>query len=314
VNYLERHFDYVLGPDQDSQLASVAAGKTITCVLELDSDAPFILRSRALRVKYSTDGNDQAGLNHVLARWYGADRQYTSQNLVRQSLCGPYFGQIGNPLPVHPQKFYPPQAEIRVDVKNDGVTALTNLTFYFRGVKLFKPGAVKAYGYPAKCSPFPFAYTPTSVPGNGGMPIITLPVTTGTQGVRKVFLCKTDADFVLQAIQGGFASHADANGNPVMEVFVTLKDEDEKPYSNAPVHIDILAGNSAFGNVYPSGTSTHLPPVAGGPNSPGLVYPEIYIPKNHVFYFDVARADASYGGAAQVDFPLQFIGNKVFLK
>ena len=156
---IQRHHDYVLGPNQDGRLASVAAGQTITGVeLHLDTDAPFLLRSRAMRVAYDTEGFNQHALSSLLARWAGPNRDYRSQDLIRQALLGPYFGQIGNPIPVWPPVTYPRGGTILVDLRNDGTTALTNLTFYFRGVKLFAPGAVKSYEYPPTFSVLPFDY------------------------------------------------------------------------------------------------------------------------------------------------------------
>jgi hypothetical protein len=312
MDYIERHFDYVLGPNQDGQLASVAAGKQITCVLKTDLDGPFVLRSRAIRRKYTTvETFNYANLQHVLARWYGPDRQYTSTNLIRQSLLSPYYGLLGNPIPQSPEIFYPPQSEIRVDIRNDGSAAITNLTFYFRGVKLYRPGAVKSYRYPAPFSTFPFTYPSSSAVG-AALPIPNLAVTTNQQLVT--FRCRTDADFALQGLQAGFIGNLDSAGHPVQEVAIILKDEDEKPYSNDFVHVDVLCGNSGIGAVFPSGTGGFVAPVACGPNSPGLVFPEIYIPKNQLFYIQFQRADSSYSGAAAVDYPFSLVGQKVFEK
>src|ERR1035437_5478956 len=131
---IQRHHDYVLGPNQDARLASVAAGQSIAgLALKMDTDAPFVLRSRAMRVKYSDQGEGdrvQLGLNHLLARWAGPDRDYRSQNLIRQSLLAPFFGQLGNPIPVYPQVVYPRGSTLWVDIRNDGTEALTNLTLY----------------------------------------------------------------------------------------------------------------------------------------------------------------------------------------
>jgi hypothetical protein len=299
--YIERHFDYVLGPNQDAQLASVPPGVLVQCALRLSANAPFILRSRALRIAYTTDGDDQVGLQHILARHYSPDRVALSQNVVRQSLLAPYFGQVGNPIPQHPEIFYPANGEIRVDIFNDGTT-VSNLTFYFRGVELYKPGAVKSYGYPDKFATLPFTY-----------PLVAtaLPVTTNGQLIT--FVTKADADFVLQALQSGFLGNATA-GTPVEEVFLQLQDEDQKPYSNDFVHADILAGNSGWDITFPDFAGSHIPPVMGGPNLPGIVYPEIYIPQNHNFYVNVKRTDAAYQDAAAVDYPISFIGQKVFKK
>lgn len=323
-NLIQRHQTYVLGPNQDGRLASVAAGATITAQLELDPDAPFLLRSRSMRVKYDSatvsalPARRQTNLNHLLLRWAGPKRDYRCQNYVRQSLMGPYFGQLGNPIPVAPQVVYPRQSTIEVQLQNDGAAALTNLTLYFHGVKLFSPGAVKAYEYPAINGLLPFAYPIGLYKDSDGLTLVrNVAVTQGP--LRQIFRCKPDADFVLRGGQAGspFAL------TPVNEVFVTVRDEDEKPYSNDAVHMDVMFGNSNAGSLvagttagvlYPVGTSTGIPPVGCGPASPGLFFPEIYIPKNHLFYVDVSRADVSYAGAVVVDIPISLIGQKVFQK
>ena len=67
----ERMHTYVLGPTQDSRLASVAAGAYISGVeLQLDSDAPFVLRSRAVRQAYDSSLT-QNNLQFLKTRWTG---------------------------------------------------------------------------------------------------------------------------------------------------------------------------------------------------------------------------------------------------
>ena len=316
TNLIERHQDYVLGPNQDKRLASVAAGAQLELSLYIDTDAPFALRSRAMRVSYTDGGAGasrlQAYLNSLLLRWAGPDRNFFSQDLVRQSLLAPYFGQLGNPIPVYPQVVYPRGAEIRVDIRNDGANALTNLTLYFRGVKMFAPGAVKSYGYPANVGLLPFIYPQGQANTTDGVTLVrNVAVVQGP--LRQTFQCKSDADFVLRAGQAGDPFST----TPVNEVFVTLLDEDEKPYSNDAVHIDVLFGNSAFpATYYPCGAlgTVSVTPVGTGPNSPGLFYPEIYVPKNHLMYMDVSRNDLAYAGAVPINLPVNFIGQKVFQK
>ena len=71
---IQRHFDYVLGPNQDGRLASVAAGQLVEgLVLRLDMDAPFILRSRAIRMA-ACGRAGQSALESLLLRWAGPDR------------------------------------------------------------------------------------------------------------------------------------------------------------------------------------------------------------------------------------------------
>ena len=231
---------------------------------------------------------------------------------MRQSLLGPYFGQLGNPLPVYPQVVYPRGAEIRVDILNDGANALTNLTLYFRGVKLFAPGAVKSYTYPDNVGLLPFIY-PQGTPNTTDGSTLVRNVQVIQAPLRQTFRCKSDADFVLRAGQAGLPFST----TPVNEVFIKLLDEDEKPYSNDAVHMDLMFGNSAMPPMFwPYGASGHVPvtPVGTGPNSPGLFYPEIYVPKNHLMYMDVSRDDSAYGGAVPINLPVQFIGMKVFQK
>ena len=260
-----------------------------------------------MRLKYSA-ARLQAGLGHLLMRFAGPNRSYRSQDYVRQALYGPYFGQLGNPIPVSPQIFYERSGVITVDIYNDGATALTNLTLYFRGVKLFSPGAVKSYEYPAQLSTLPFVYPLGTYNSTTGLTTVqNLAVT--QEGLRQTFRCKQDADFVLRGVQAGLPFST----TPVNEVLFWFRDEDEKPYSNYPVHMDTICGNSGFGATYVAGGG-NITPIGGGPNSPGLFYPEIYIPKNHLMYVDVYRRDSSYAGAVAVNLPVSLIGQKVFQK
>lgn len=309
---IERHQDYVLGPNQDGRLASVAAGQFIEgLVLHLDTDAPFALRSRALRIAYTTgDGQGtQSGIQHILLRWADEKRQFRSQNLIRQTLVAPYYGQIGNPFPVYPQVVYPRGGQIMVDLLNDGATALTNVYLYFRGVKLFAPGAVRSYAYPSKFGALPFAYPVGRYSDTDGLTQIrSIAVTQGP--LRQTLKIAGDADFVMRAMQAG-----NTFLDSVFEVFAQLRDEDEKPYSNDPVHLDILCGNSGISQIFPAGySSAFVFPIAGGPNTPGLLFPEIYVPKNHLFYVDISRSDGAYARTSAVDLPFTFIGQKVFQK
>jgi hypothetical protein len=308
---IQRHYDYVLGPNQDKRLASVAAGASLQVAVRIHPNAPFILRSRAMRVQYDSS-RYQTGLNHLLLRWAGPDRMYTSQDYIRQSLLGPYFGQLGNPIPVWPNVQYPRAGTIAVDLKNDGSGALTNLTLYFRGVELYAPGAVKAYTYPATFGPLPYTFPQT---------VVNLPVTCGNftgataPPVRQNFLTSkgkpiADADFVIRSAQAGLPFSA----TPVYETFIKFLDEDEKPYSNDAVHTDVMFGNSGFPATYPAGSSAAVAPVGCGPALPGMFYPEIYVPVNHSMYYEVSRNDSSFAGAVPVTFPIGLAGMKVFRK
>lgn len=301
---VQRHFDYVLGPNQDGRLASVAAGQLVEgLVLRLDMDAPFILRSRALRMTPASE-TAQLAIEDLRLRWAGPDRQFQSQDLIRQSLVGPYFGQVGNPMPVSPQVVYPRGGQIMVDLLNDGANTITNLSLYFRGSKVYAPGEVKSYGYPNTFGGLPFAYPQGTYSDTDGLTLVRS-VAAVQAPLRQTFKVKGDADFVFRAGQAGNPFST----TPLTEVFATLKDEDEKPYSNDAIHIDVLFGNSGAPGVFGSGAS----PIGGGPNLPGVFFPEIYLPKNHLMYMDVSRNDTAQGAVTQ-NIPFTFIGQKVFAK
>jgi hypothetical protein len=296
-----RHQDYVLGPGQAVSLASLpAGGPVVTIPFKLEPDAPFLLRSLALRQQYlSAAAPTQAGLQYLKLRFSGPNNDYLQQDLVRASLMMPYFGQAGNPHPYYPERLYPAGGVINVDVQNIGASALENVTIYFRGVKLYPEGSQSQYTYPPKFATNDFICQRTYT---------ALPVTTPTNGVRSIFRPQFDSDFVLRGIQAG-----PSFSRSCYEVFITLLDENEKPFSNAPVHIDVLAGRSLMAAAYPTGT-TVVAPTGTGASNPGLFFPEIYVPKTHILYYDLVRNDGGFAGAAAQDYPISFLGAKVFPK
>ena len=54
-----------------------------------------------------------------------------------------------------------------------------------------------------------------------------------------------------------------------------------------------------------------MAPVGPGASQPGLIYPEIYLPQDHVLLYDIARNDGAYVGAVAADFPFNLMGSKV---
>ena len=304
--FIERHHDYVLGPNQDSRLASVAAGQTVTNIqLQLDNDAPFLLRGRAWRVQYdSLASRTQAGLNGLSLRYSSPLRQWNSQGFIPQNLLCPYGGQGGAWLPLRHQQVYPSGGIIGVDLVNTGSVALTNLTLYWRGVKLFQPGSVKSYTYPSKFRVLPFVY-PIATQSVANPYGVIQSLTTNETRLLQQFECQNDADFVVRYGQAG-PSYAPFG----LEVGIVLRDEDQKAYSNDYVHFEVLFGPS-LGN-YPCGNST-ITAVGTGNSLPSVLYPEIYVPKNHILYYDIQRADNGFGGTATIpSFPINLVGSKVY--
>jgi hypothetical protein len=222
----------------------------------------------------------------------------------------PYGGQLGNPLPLHRQLLYPARSTFFVDLLNNGSATLTNLTFYFRGVKLFPPGIRRMYPYPPKISTLNYTYVRGQSPASNTTQF-NIPTSTPTNGTRFQFQVVSDGDFVLRSIQAGPTA-----SNLSWEVFMRLKDSDDYPYSNDFVHMDVLAGNATGPATYPTGTASFQAAIGPGPSLPGIFYPEIYIPNQQYLIYEILRTDASFvaQGAVSQDFPISFMGSKVFAR
>lgn len=297
----ERHFDYVLGPNQDTRLTSVAAGAEIQDILlRLDTDAPFMLTSRAVRCSYSSGTFNQSPLIGLASKWAGPAKDFRYQDYILESLQMVYYGQNGNPKPISPGVLYPPGGVLRIDLRHTGATTIPSLTFFFRGIKLFPWGAVAGPTYPQSFQSLPFAY-----------PIYTSALGVTETRLNQMFTCKTDADFVIRGGQS-FPISSSA-GRTMAEVAIRLKDADKKPYSNDFVPLDILFGCGGFPAVVPVGpTPSYVVPFGTGPGQPGLIYPEIYIQKNHQLIYDLQRSDGAVGSNVAENFTFVLNGSKVF--
>lgn len=302
----ERHQDYVIGPAQDSRLTTVAAGAQVTNIqFQFDVDAPFLFRGRAMRVSYdSLASHTQVGIQSVGLKYTGPQYDYRMQDYVPQRLLMPYGGQGGAWYRTYPQIYYPAGSTIQLDVENNGSTELSNLTIYLRGVKLFPWGQNPAYTYPAKFRTIPFVYPIQQITAANPYGQIQNLLTTDSR-LLQIFQVLPDADFVFRYGQAG-PSYAPLP----LEVFFTLYDENRKAFSNAPVHYEVLFGPS-IGNYTSGGAS--MTAIGTGNSLPSCFYPEIYVPANHILYYDVSRQDGAYGGTATIpNFPVNLIGSKVY--
>lgn len=300
--YQERHHDYVLGPNQDSRLTSVAAGAVVEKIkLTLDPDAPFALRSRAVRQKYAAEVR-QTALQGLSTRWCGPAQDYRMQTFIPERLQMADYGQAGNPGVIFPQIVYPASGVIQIDIFNEGAAAITNLTFYFRGVKLFPWGAVPGYSYPPKMSALAFTY-----------PVLISALGVSETRLGQTFTVKPDADFVIRA--GQATAPFTGAGRTLSEVGIILRDFNKKPYSNDFVALDILFGAGSWPRSTPMGPTPQFSgPFTAGPSQPGLLYPEIYLPANHQLIYDVQRTDGVVGSNQSEDLYVNLIGSKVFPK
>jgi len=313
--FQERHHDYVLGPNQDARLASVAAGAVITDIeLQLDPDAPFVLRSRAVRQKY-TSTLTQGGLSLLKTKWTGPQRgDFRQQDYILESLQMAYYGQAGNPKPVRPSITYPANGILAINLINTSSSALTNLTFFWRGVKLFPWGSVPAYRYPPAMKGLTFSYP---------VPIKTLGVSEKRTNLifqpgmdNSTGITKPDSDFVLRAGQADPPfQNAGESIRQFAEVGIRLYDWNKKPYSNDFVPLDVIFGSGNFPLVFPTGSNAAanlVGPFGTGPGQPGLFYPEIYVPRLNQLIYDIQRTDGAVNLNQSESFVINFIGQKVF--
>jgi hypothetical protein len=266
----------------------------------MEDDAPFVLTSRAVRCDYTAAELDQSPIFGLKTKWTGPTRDYRQQEFVLESLQMAYNGQFGNPKPIVPGIVYPPRSVLMLDLKNTGAVAIPNLTFYFRGFKLFPRGTVPAYTYPARFASQTFAY-----------PVFVSQLGVTETRLNQIFTCKGDADFVLRAGQGPVPVIGPPN---VLNVSIRLKDFNKQPYSSDYMPFDVLFGIGNFPAVVPVGpTPSFITPYGTGPNAPGIFYPEIYLPENHQLLYDLQRADSVATDAA-ADFQFNLIGGKAFTR
>lgn len=310
IQFTERHQDYILGPNQAPNFASLGAGQSLTGVaFNMDPDAPFLLRGLMVRCQYDAN-RTQTALQGLRLRFSGPNQDYRSQGLVPVNENMAFFGQAGSPKPIYPQIWYPPKGTLYVDVQNTGGSAITNLTLGFRGVKLYKAGSVSSATYPhsiadRKDYPYPYADLDGS---NQPVPMV-LPVSTPSNGILKRFVPKPDTDHVIRGIIAGNAFPPYPS-----EVSIQLMDENQKPYSNDLVPMDFFCVAPGSPASFPYGpTPNYLSAYGTGGAHPGLLYPELYIPAKHMLYFYISRQDAYLANQVPVTYQLSFEpGEKVY--
>ncbi len=270
--------------------------------LQLDTDAPFALRLVKSR------NIDINGFNFQTPR-----KKWQSSGL-RTDWSIPANG--GTPQPgrgslIFPELVYPVGSQIVCDIGNDTEENILNARILFRGVKYFVEGALSSPTYPPRFDTLPFTYPV----------VVSLGLaTSATQpaSVSALLTIKETSDFVFRygtcdpfavAIEGGTIGGGwqDLSGTlssatqPTFdEVYVILRDEAKKGYSNEPIHI-----NDLFGQCRTADAATN----GDGPMFPSLIVPEIYLPRNSNIYFDIFRYDL-VGVPVDLNFALQ--GAKVF--
>lgn len=272
---IERHHDYQLN------IATLPAGGLANVELQLDSDAAFAARQVKQRF---TPGAPTGGWSY---RFRAPSGGYES-NIHRFDTFGRGTLTRGNPL--YPQMIYPANGSIVVDVRNVTGVQQTNVKLLFRGSKLYPDGSMPAATYPAVCS-----ILPQVLP----VQISAIPINTGSGILNNQINAQIDWDFALRYASAEPFLSTGGNGT-YDQLYVQLKDQTQKPYSNVPIHIDDLFGSQS---------STATGSVITNPFWPGLFTPEIYVPANGILYFDIFRSDT---GGGNVTMQFSFGGAKVY--
>lgn len=332
--YELRHQDYRLN------VGTVLAGQTVrSATLQLDNDAAFILRGRAIHIRPIPDAtgvlaNDPAT---YYDRYTGPDGDYYSQDVTQFALENRNLGKFGQFLPVRVPVVYPPGGSIQADVTNTGLADMVGVEIYFRGSKIFAPGVLGCETYPPRLSPQPFDYVASPQVGFVGFNQGCSQLDVQESRFNLVQNIASDADFVCRKISIGSwaaASGLISNVPPSMyfQLYVQFMDWSGKPYSNLPVHADTCFGvnecdipfwNIGLGEVngsllYSTFDNATLVDSSVGTNHPSLLLPEIYLPANRVMYFNLIREDSfltpvPFAGPLQpVDIYIRFGGMKVF--
>lgn len=284
---IERHQDYQL------TIPTVPPGGLNDLPLKLDTDAPFALRLVRSR---------NLGLSGF--RFETPRRQWQSSQLRTDLIPQAPGATLPNPQPsrgvtVYPELVYPIGSTIMCSVGNTTNANLTNVKLLFRGSKLFPDGAVSGLTYPARMCVLPRTY---------GVVVPNVPGVTVTPILNVQLRVRSDSDFALRYGVCDPFTLGQASGafNPFnySELYVQLRDEYYKAFSNEPIHV-----NDLFGQGLPKPFQTAAAQDDGVVFLPGLLLPEIYIGRDHSIYFDVYRNDVNSG---PVDLHFRFQGSAVF--
>jgi hypothetical protein len=290
---IERHQDYQLS------IPSVPVGGLFQVPLQLDSDAPFALRLVKSRNIGANGWRFKSPRDLYQSSELRTDQIDNGTGLV----SGPNQGVV-----IYPQYVYPANGTISVDIGNATDAPLLNARLLFRGSKLFADGARPAPTYPPRLSALPFTYEVVvpQVPVTGNSSVV--PGLHTAAVLNNILNIKSDSDFAVRYLAADpFLLVSDGGVNPppqtFSEVYVQVRDETRKPFSNEPIHIADL-----FTQGSPAEPANNQPNVF----LPGLLRPELYLLKEQALYFDVYRDDSALLNQFPVTIRFRFQGAKVF--
>lgn len=238
--------------------------------LQTNSDAPFRLFGIAFYV-FDAAGNPQAAAGNIqvlveFTRPNGTT--YFQRHLIPAQAIQPFNQQApggagGFPppyysyfSPINPNQLYPPTTTVTFDFSDVPLTATSRVYAVLIGTAIYQDGAVWSPKYPPKYTAMPFDYAVQ-------IPVTTLPV------LNFPLTINPDADFVWQ--KGAQTDHSgtlpDIVGQDV-GYGIIIRDVWGKSYMNDYVPLELIFG---FDNS----------------QTPGLVYPELYIPRLQQLSMDV---------------------------
>ena len=273
---LERHQDYQLN------IPTLPAGGLQGVELRLDSDAAFAVRW--VKQRFTPGGDLPQSWSYRFKTPQGA---YNSDTFMTDNFGR---GTLKRGYPKYPQMVYPADGAIVVDINNVSGVQQSNVKLLFRGSKLFPDGTLNSPTYPQNCS-----IIPQVLP----VQIINIPQNTGSGILNNQINTQADWDFALRYVNADPFSLTGATGT-YDQLYAQLKDVNQKPYSNVPIHIDDLFGSQS---------STATGSVTTNPFWPGLLTPEIYIQANGILFFDIFRSDT---GGGNVTMQFSFGGARVY--
>lgn len=243
--------------------------------LQTDSDAPFRAFGVAFYV-FDASGNPQAAAGNIdfTIRFTRPDgTTYFSRHVIPGSAIQPFDQQApdgagGLSAPFYsyfsalsPNVLFPPLTTVTLEFSNATGIALSRVYIILCGTKLFNEGVVWAPTYPAKYTAIPFEFI-------AQIPVNNLPIY--QQPFPSLQFLNADADFVWQT--GAQTDQPASSLTPVgiqKGLGIRIYDPQQKAYSNDFIPIELIFG---FDNS----------------QTPGLIYPEIYIPRMQQLYMDVA--------------------------
>lgn len=300
-DFIKRWFIYV------TPLGQTLPGNSgiIDVVLQTNLDAPFVLKARAIRQQFRPSG--AGSLSNVQIEVADADNKFIQNDLCPFFLettyggaLTPSFGQfpngVYNPTPI----VYPAGSTIWAKVQNLDTNPINNFQMFYLGYQMFRCGQVPDLTYPPKAELNRYAY----VLGTFANPV-TLPAQMSAPLANVKMNINSDADFVARTLRAFYPTNPGSGATYPSEVFVRLRDWNEKAFSNDLVHQSVFFGLASLVNGLPIAR-------------PGLLTPEVWMPANQYIYMDFLRQDGylvGFGDTVQSEnITISFGGSKVYPK